>query len=68
MNKAESIPFYERYLLTVDEAAAYFHIGAKKMYELVTAHPGAKWLLRNGKRLMIKRELFGKWLDEQAAI
>lgn len=68
MNKAEANPFYERYLLTVDEAVAYFRIGAKRMYELVTARSGEKWIFRSGKRLMIRRELFGRWLDEQAAI
>lgn len=30
-NTKNSIAFYERYLLTVEEASAYFHIGYKKM-------------------------------------
>ena len=55
-------------MLTVDEAAAYFHIGAKKMYEIIENHEGAKWYLYSGRRIMIKRELFGKWLDQQTVI
>ena len=44
----------ERYRLTVDEAAAYFHIGEKKMYEIIDSHEGAKRHLYSGKRIMIK--------------
>ena len=66
--KDNSLPYYERYLLTIDEAAAYFHIGSKKMVELVQNHEGAKWYLFNGNRRMIKRDLFASWLDEQTVI
>lgn len=63
-----SIAFYERYLLTVEEAAVYFHIGYKKLRKMVKDYDGAKWILRNGNRIMIKREQFEKWLDNQSAI
>lgn len=68
MNKKYEIAFYDRYLLTVDEAGAYFHIGSKKFYELIQNQPGAKWLLRSGRRIMIKKDLFAKWLDQQTVI
>lgn len=67
-NKKLSIAFYERYLLTVEEAAVYFHIGYKKMRSMVKDYEGAKWILHNGNRIMIKREQFEKWLDNQSAI
>ena len=67
-NKKFSIAFYERYLLTVEEAAVYFYIGYKKMKSMVKDYEGAKWILRNGNRIMIKREQFEKWLDNQSAI
>ena len=63
-----SIAFYDRYMLTVEEAAVYFHIGYKKMRSMVKEHAGAKWILFNGNRIMIKREKFEKWLDNQSAI
>ena len=44
-NKNLSIAFYERYLLTVEEAAAYFHIGYKKMRNMVKDYDGAKWII-----------------------
>ena len=55
-------------MMTIDEAGAYFHIGARKMRELVKEHEGAKWMLYNGNRVMIKRELFQKWMDQQTVI
>ena len=64
----KEIPFFEKYMLTIDEASLYFHIGEKKMYEVVRNHEGAKWMLYNGQRIMIKKELFAKWLDQQAVI
>ena len=66
--KEKEIPFFEKYLLTVDEASLYFHIGEKKMYEVVRNHEGAKWMIYNGQRIMIKKDMFAMWLDEQAAI
>ena len=66
--KEKEIPFFEKYLLTVDEASLYFHIGEKKMYEVVRNHEGAKWMIYNGQRIMIKKDMFAMWLDEQAVI
>lgn len=42
------IAFFERYLLTVEEAA-YFHIGNKKFYEIFSNNRGTKWILYSGK-------------------
>ena len=67
-NTKLGIAFYERYLLTVEETAVYFHIGHKKLRKMVKDYDGAKWILRNGNRIMIKREQFEKWLDNQSAI
>ena len=59
-----SIPYYEKFLLTAQESCAYFHIGERKMYELLKEYDGAKWVLRNGNRLMVKKDLFARWLDQ----
>lgn len=66
--KDKTLAFYDKYMLTVDEAASYFHIGSKKMYEIIENHEGAKWYLYSGRRIMIKKELFAKWLDQQTVI
>lgn len=52
-------------MLSVDEVTAYFYIGTKKMYEIINNREGVKWYLYSGKRIMVKRELLGKWLDQQ---
>ena len=52
------LAFYDRYLLTVEEAAVYFYVGYKKTRSMVKEHVGAKWILFNGNRIMIKREQF----------
>ena len=41
-NTKLSIAFYEKYLMTVEEAAVYFHIGYKKMRSLIKDYPGAR--------------------------
>lgn len=66
--KQLQIPFYERYLLTVEETSAHFHIGSKKMYQMIMENPEAPWLLLNGNRKMIKREIFARWIDQQTEI
>ena len=68
MARERSLPFYEKYLLTVEEATVYYHIGAKKLTQLIKDNPKAKWILMNGKRTMIKRDLFSMWLDQQSEI
>ena len=58
MSRKIDIPFFDCYMLTVDEASVYFHIGGRKMRELIDVHKGAKWMLYNGNRIMIKKNLF----------
>lgn len=53
--RESALAFYEKYLLTVEEAAVYYHIGAKKMTQLIKENPKAK---------MIKRDLFSMWLNQ----
>lgn len=54
----------EKYLLTIREAASYYHIGEKRMRQIAEENPYAEFLLRNGNRVMIKRKLFEKYIDE----
>ena len=64
----EGIPFWEKYALTVNEASAYFHIGDKKLREMIEDDPNADYLLRVGCRCMIKRKRFEQFLDRQEAV
>ena len=62
------IPYWEKYMLTLREAAEYFHIGEKKMRPLADENMDAKFLLENGNRVMIKRKLFEEYLDTATVI
>lgn len=62
------IPYWEKYMLTLREAAEYFHIGEKKMRQIVEENMDAKFLLENGNRVMIKRKLFEEYLNNASVI
>lgn len=57
------IPIWEKYALTVFEAAEYFNIGEKKLREIIRSNPRADYLVWNGNKALLKRELFEKELD-----
>lgn len=58
------IPIWEKYTLTIEEAAVYFRIGESKLRKILAEQPNAKFVLQNGNRLQIKRKLFEKYIDE----
>lgn len=58
------IPIHEKYMLSIEEASQYFHIGENKLRKIADEHKDAKWLFYNGQRLLIKRKLFEKVIDE----
>lgn len=62
MNQPD-VPIWEKYTLTMEEAAKYFRIGEKKLWKLAEENPDAPWLIMNGNRAQIKRKLFEKVID-----
>jgi hypothetical protein len=64
----QEIPYWERYMLTIREAAEYFHIGEKKMRQIVEDYEGADFIIMNGNRAMIKRKNFERFLDSATAV
>ena len=67
MNYAE-VPIWEKYTLTIEEAAKYFRIGEKKLRQFADEHPNANWLIMNGNRVQIKRKQFEKMIDSMEVI
>lgn len=59
------IPVWEKYILSVNEASEYFHLGDKKLRKLIDDNPKADYLLWNGSRPLIKRKKFEKYIDEK---
>lgn len=68
MREEKKIPLWEKYALTVDQAAEYFGIGSKKIRSLISLYKDAKWYMLNGERTLIKRKLFEDFLNETEAI
>lgn len=57
------VPIWEKYTLTIEEAARYFRIREKKLRKLAEENPDASWLIMNGNRVQIKRRQFEKVID-----
>ncbi len=62
------VPIWEKYTLTIEEAAKYFRIGEGKLRKLAEENPSASWILMNGNRIQIKRKKFEKLIDEYEII
>lgn len=61
------VPVASKYLLTTQEAAAYFGLGEKKIRDIARAQ-GKEVSSMNGNKLMINRKKFEKYLDETFTI
>ena len=64
----ETVKICEKYMLTTEEAAEYFHIGINKIRRLISDNESADWLLWNGNRAYIKRIKFEQLLDRASTI
>ena len=63
-----NIPIWEKYTLSIEEAAAYFRIGEHKLRRIINENRNADYLLWNGNRVQIKRVKFEKYVDSLEAI
>lgn len=61
--KQNWVPIWEKYTLTIEEAAVYFRIGESKLRRIVNENPDANYILWNGNRIQIKRKLFESYID-----
>lgn len=68
MNSTYNIPFWEKYTMSIEEAAAYFRIGENKLRNLINQNKTADYLLWNGNRVQIKRHKFELLIDSLEAI
>lgn len=55
---AIQIPVWEKYTLSIEEAAAYFRIGENKLRQIINENRNADFVLWNGNRPQIKRPKF----------
>ena len=62
------IPVWEKYTLSIEEAAEYFRIGENKIRNIINKDKFAEFILWNGNRAQIKRKLFEKYIDRLSFI
>lgn len=66
--KTTEVPVWEKYTLSIEEAADYFRIGQRRLRQMVTDNPNADFVLSNGNRIQIKRKLFEQFIDNATVI
>lgn len=62
------IPVWKRYVLSITEAADYYHIGENKLRMIADEHPEADFIIMNGNRILIKRQKFEDFLDKTTVV
>ncbi len=62
-----SIPVWEKVAITKEEAAIYSHIGLNKLEELMKT-PNCPFVLYVGKKKLIKRKEFEKFISDNIEI
>ena len=69
-NNYSEVPMWKKFLLTVKEASLYFNIGENKMHRIVNDYLDSdyKFVVQNGGRNMIKRQMFEEFLNQTTSI
>ncbi len=57
------VPIWEKYTLSIEEAAAYFRVGENKLRRIVEENRDADFVLWNNSRAQIKRKKFENYID-----
>ena len=64
----EKFDLNSKYVLTIEEAANYFHIGEKKLRKLTDDFPLGDFYFLNGNRVLIKRKKFEEFIDKTTEV
>lgn len=62
------VPIWEKYTLTIEEASQYFGIGEKTLRRFVKEHMEEDFIICNGAKVLIKRKVFEKYIDESLSV
>ena len=68
LDKEVKLPWYEKYTLTIEEAAQYFGIGETALRRFLNEHEDASFIIKNGSKTLIKKAVFAKYLDEKISV
>ena len=59
----KTVPIWEKFLLNIEEAALYSGIGQNRISDLLR-HPSCSFVLYVGRKKLVKRKEFEKYLEE----
>lgn len=62
-NGIASVPLWEKYSLSIEEAAVLFGIGEKRIRQICMEHPRGDFYMEIGNHVKIKRAKFAEFLD-----
>ena len=60
----ETVPVWEKFTLSVEEASEYFRIGENKLRKIINDNQDADFIIWNGNRPQIKRAKFELFINE----
>lgn len=66
--RKNAVPIWQKYALSAPEASQYFHIGIRKLREIIAKDRYAEYLMWNGGHVFIKRRLFEEYLDKTSEL
>ena len=64
----EALEIHNKYVLTLEEAAKYFHIGEKKLRKITEEYNHADFFFMNGNRVLIKKKKFEEFIDRATEV
>lgn len=67
MGMKETVPIPQKLLLTIEEAAAYSSIGMNKLRSMAD-EPSCPFVLYIGRKRMIKRKEFEKYIEKASEV
>ncbi len=67
MDNKNFVPIWEKVLLTVEEAASYSNIGINKISDMLN-NPLCEFVLHVGKKRLVKRKEFVKYIEKTIEI
>ncbi|MBR0092153.1 MAG: DNA-binding protein [Lachnospiraceae bacterium] len=67
---SKSVPIWEKYMLTVEEAAAYFGVGEKKLRFLISGQreTGHSFTTMVGAKVLINRKKLEQIMDQTESL
>lgn len=64
----DGINLKDKFCLNIKEAAVYFGIGERRLRDILSSNREADFILWNGNKILIKRELFEQFLIDSYSL